>query len=209
MGVSAPIFSHMLNRGVIAALNHLLDAAPWARDRLVPFAGKKATFVMSPLRLSVQVQVGGLFVAADGEAADVDITLPLDPLLGMQGKDALMRQARVSGSADFADALRFVLQNLRWDFEEDLSRFVGDIAAHRIAETVSVVGLWQRRAAQSAAENLVHYLRDERPSLVMPRDARMFVDAVDHLRDDLARLEKRIEMLAASAPKRRINPARR
>jgi ubiquinone biosynthesis protein UbiJ len=190
----------MLDHAVVAALNHFLDAAHWARERLMAFPGKQATIAMPPLRLAFRVRADGTLEVTDGGPPDVQISLPSNsPLLAVQGTDAIMREAHVSGSAEFADALRFVALNLEWDFEEDLSRIVGDIAAHRIAGFLKTCRQWQRDAAQRAAENLVHYLRDTAPTLVMPTDVETFVDAVDRLRDDLARLEKRIERFPPAA----------
>lgn len=208
MGASAPIlFSFMLDRGAVAALNHLLDGAPWARERLSAFADRQATLVMPPFRIAVRVKDEGTLEVTDGGPPDVTITLPANsPLLALQGTDAVMREVHVSGSADFADTLRFVLLNLEWDFEEDLSRVVGDIAAHRMAGILRAFGRWQRDAAQRAAENLVHYLRDTQPTLVVPADVETFVDAVDRLRDDLARLEKRIGRLGGARGSRRTAP---
>jgi len=78
--------------------------------------------------------------------------------------------------------------------EEDLSRVVGDIAAHRMAQA----GRRRRvpkRAAVSMAENVAEYLTEEKAVLVTPLQAAEFVREVDELRDAVERLDKRIERL--------------
>ena len=75
-------------------------------------------------------------ISAPAPEAELEVSISLPaaaPLLALQGKDAVMRAARIEGSAEFAETLGFVIRNLRWDAEEDLSKVVGDIAAHRIA----------------------------------------------------------------------------
>lgn len=186
----------MLEQPVIAALNHVIARTAWAQHKLAPFAGREAVFAMPPFRLQLLVTADGLFAAGKG-TPDVEIALPADtPLTALQGTDKVMRNARINGSVEFADTLGFVLRNLSWDFEEDLSRVVGDIAAHRIATSLRALTAWQKQAARNLAENATEYLRDETGMLPAPHEIAAFSDEVDRLRDDLARLEKRLQKLA-------------
>ena len=185
----------MLEQPIILALNHVLARTPWAQQKLLPFAGREARFVMPPVQLQLLVNAEGLFAVGKG-TADVEILLPADtPLVALQGTDKVMRNARINGSVEFADTLGFVLRHLSWDFEEDLSRIVGDIAAHRIASALRSFTAWQKQAAQNLAENTVEYLRDETGTLPAPQEIATFSSEVDRLRDDLARLEKRLQRI--------------
>ena len=185
----------MLEQPIIAALNHVIARSPWAQEKLAPFSGREAVFAMPPFRLQLLVTAEGRFAAGKG-TPDVEIALPADtPLTALQGTDKVMRNARINGSVEFADTLGFVLRHLSWDFEEDLSRVVGDIAAHRIAESLRALTAWQKQAAQNLAENTVEYLRDETGLLPLPQEISHFSSEVDRLRDDLARLEKRLQKL--------------
>lgn len=186
----------MLDRAALTALNHLLQGAAWARTRLTPFAGRAARLSLPPFRLDFAVTADGMLSAVDAEVQDVEIALPVDaPLLIFQGPEAVAKATRISGSAEFADALGFVLRNLRWDFEEDLSRQVGDIAAHRIARLLKAFGAWQQQAARNLAENFTEYLTEEQPTLAKPAAVADFTEKVGQLRTDLARLEQRIARL--------------
>ena len=190
----------MLDQAALNVLNHLLLGAAWARTRLAPFAGCVARLSLPPFRLGFVISADGMLTASDLEREDydVEIALPVEtPLLAMQGSEAVAKATRISGSAEFADALGFVLRNLRWDFEEDLSKLVGDIAAHRIAELLKSFGAWQAQAAQNLAENLAEYLTEEQPMVVNRRTLDTFFDAVNQLGDDLRQLESRIQRLGA------------
>lgn len=185
----------MFDQALILALNHVLSRASWATARLAPFAGREALFRMPPWQLQLLVTADGLFAVGRG-TPDVDIALPAEtPLLALQGSEQAMRQARISGSVEFADVLGFVLRHLSWDVEEDLSRLVGDIAAHRIANTLRAFTAWQKQAALNLAENTAEYLRDETGVLPSPQEIATFSGAVDTLRDDVARLEARLQRL--------------
>jgi ubiquinone biosynthesis protein UbiJ len=88
-----------------------------------------------------------------------------------------------------------VLTRLRWDAEDDLARVIGDIPAHRLGAAVKGLFSWQKKAAQRLAENLAEYLTEESPVLAKAGDADRLVCEAQRLRDDVARLEKRIQRL--------------
>jgi ubiquinone biosynthesis protein UbiJ len=182
----------------LLAVNHLLTQAAWARDKLKPFSGHTAKITMPPFEAAFLIQDDGLLAPpAEGAAPEVSISLPATaPLLVLQGPDVLMRAARLEGSVDFAEALGFVIRNLRWDIEEDLSKLVGDIAAHRFVSNAQKFAGRQQLAAQNLAENLVEFVTYEQAMIANRAAIDDFTRDIDTLRDDLARLEKRVARLA-------------
>ncbi|MBU1236344.1 MAG: hypothetical protein KJ634_10075 [Gammaproteobacteria bacterium] len=183
----------MIESFVVGALNHLLGQATWARKQLQPFAGRRARFDMPPWQLSFAVTADGLFEPVGEGDVDVTVTLPAEtPLVALQGVDHAMADAHVTGNAEFATALSFVLKHLRWDAEEDLSKLVGDVAAHRIAGVSSRLTFWQKEAGRNLAENLAEYLGEESRLLVPARELANF-------REELADFAQRIERLEARA----------
>lgn len=160
----------MIDAAALAALNHLLKGANWARGRLAPFAGRHARFVMPPVSLAFVVTPDGhLDASAASEASDVVIHLPADtPFQLLHGLDKAMAGARVEGNAEFATELSFVLRHLRWDAEEDLARIVGDVPARRIVQGTNEFIGWQRQAARNLGENVAEYLTHE-SSLLLTR----------------------------------------
>lgn len=182
----------------LAFVNHVLAQSGWAQERLKPFAGRSARLDMAPFDVGFLVATDGLLDAPD-PGAQVDVTLslpPLSPLLMLQGFEGLMRSVRLSGTVDFAEALGFIVRNVRWDAEEDLSKFVGDIAAHRLVGGARQFAGWQRQAARNAAENMAEYFTEENPLIARRDEIEKFSSSVSALRDDIARLEKRVSRLA-------------
>jgi ubiquinone biosynthesis accessory factor UbiJ len=84
-------------------------------------------------------------------------------------------------------------RHLRWDAEEDLSRFVGDIAAHRLAEAGRAFAAWHLDAAQRLAAAVADYATEEKQLLARRADLEALGEALARLRDAIARLEKRVE----------------
>ena len=195
----------MIERGALAALNHLLQQQPWAAERLKPFAGQGVEFRCPPFPdLRFAITDNGLIDPAQAETASalvVKITPGALPFLLARDETA-RKQVEIEGSADLASAVDHLFRNLTWDFEEDLSKLFGDIIAHRLASSGRALAAWQRDAALRLAENLVEYWTEEQPLLARPADVENFCRNVDTLRDDVARIEKRIEHLSASGKRR-------
>ena len=182
---------------IVAALNHLLENAAWARARLIPFAGRRALFDCPPLTFAFEITTEGRLAPVDASnAPDVVIRLPADAAFKLpQGLDKLISEASVEGNAEFATTLSFVFRNLRWDVEEDLARIFGDIAAHRLMQIASLCADWQHRTLARLAENVAEYLVHEKGLLPDKQALLAFREGIARLSNDLARLEGRLASL--------------
>lgn len=188
----------MLVAGFVLGANHVLRAEPWARRLLTPFAGRTARLVIPPLRLVVVVTPDGMLAEAASETVDVAFELPATAALAAwQGREALLKSARVSGSAEFAEALNTVVRNLRWDFEEDLSRVTGDVAAHRLAAVLRRAVAWPGEASLRLSENIAEYLREEQRLLASRQALTGLGRSAAELEQALQRLAKRVERIEA------------
>lgn len=189
----------MLGQAFVAALNHLLRQTPGAQALLQGFAGRSAWLTAGPVDVRFAVDHDGLATLSAGTDADVTLRLDQSALVaGFGDRDALMRGAHVSGNAEFAEALGGVLRNLRWDAAEDLSRYVGDVFAERIVRGAKRMFDWQRDLLVRLTGNVGEYLADERQVLLRPHTTTELTEQLSELRDDLARLEKRLGRLTAN-----------
>ena len=178
-------------------INHILHATPRAMTRLQRFAGKTMVFNSGPFHLRLAVLASGEVAVSSPESIpDVTVTAPpiLLPRLAVR-EEAAFKQAVFEGDAEFATEIAFLARNLEWDVEEDLSKVVGDIAAHRIVSTAKSLRAWRKDATARLGENFREYLTEERPALVPRRDMQQFLHEVDAVRDDAARLGKRLDRL--------------
>ena len=163
-------------------LNHLLEAAPWARERLAPFAARIVE-LRAPLMPSLRFAIGedGRLALADGEPAALVRFTP---------------KREISGEPALAAALAELSRTLRWDAEEDLSRLIGDVLAHRLAGAARALGRWQRESAGRLAAALADYAAEEARLLVRRTEMEELAAAAAALESALARLEQRIARLA-------------
>ena len=193
----------MLQEALLAGLNHLLDGEEWARPRLMPFCGQTVRLELPLLHCFFEISAEGVFRRkVDDTPATVTLSLPgLSPLQLLGAVDnpaALLASAQITGSAGLADCIGFVFRHLRWDVEGDLSKVVGDIAAHRLVRTGKQLANWQRQATRNAALNAVEYFTEERPAIAAHRDIDRFCREVGELAGTLSRIEQRIATLENS-----------
>ena len=177
-------------------LNRLLASEAWARQRLAPFAGETLELRAAPLpTLRLRILEGGTVEAGGAEAG---LTMTLKPeLLGAlaRGEEHALRSVDVQGNAKLAAEILVLARHLRWDVEEELSRVLGDVVAHRLAGAARAFAAWHLDAAQRVTGALVDYATDEKKVLVRRAEFEALSEPLARLRDAIARLDKRLERL--------------
>ena len=188
----------MLETLTLPAVNRLLRSNPWAIDKLRTHAGKTVAVTCAPARFAATITVeGDLAAPLPGTAPDATIAVTPGLLMRMAARDdTAWRDAQVSGDVDLAAAIDYVARNISWDYEEALSRVFGDVAAHRLAGAVRELDRWGRTTMLNLAHASAEYATYERPMIASAVELERFSRDVDAIRDDTARLEKRIELLS-------------
>lgn len=193
----------MIPKAFSSFVNHLLQQQSWARLQLAVHAGRRIHLKSPPVfpDLTLLIMDSGL-ISLDATETDADLLVLLQPraipLLLAHDPDAL-KHVELSGNAALASVVQKLVTGLAWDPEEDLSRIVGDIAAHRIAAAGRDFLGWQREAFQRTAENFAEYLTEENPMLVRRTEFDRFVLDLEILEKELDVLERRFSTLVKSA----------
>lgn len=181
-----------------AALNHLLKQNSWASPRLIRFAGKTARFDVAPFSFAYTILEDGTLRQADTDASADAICViapSLLPRLALQDERA-HAEVPTEGDAGLLAEIFYLARNLRWDAAEDLSHVTGDIAAERIVQLAHSAHRQLHEAVLNLTQAAAEYWTEERPLLAKPHQIATFIQQVDTLRDDAARLEQRINQLA-------------
>jgi ubiquinone biosynthesis protein UbiJ len=140
--------------------------------------------------------VEGGSVEAGGAQPGLSMLIRPEILVALtRGEEHAMRAVSVEGNAKLAGEVLVLARHLRWDAEEALSRVIGDVAAHRLADTARAVAAWHVDAAQRLAAALTDYVTEEKRLLARRGELEALGESVARLRDALARLDKRIERL--------------
>lgn len=179
-------------------LQHLIAQNTWACSLLQPFAGKSVRITIAPVSSDLVIlEDGSLAVAGETNVPDACINIAPSLLLRLLAKDeAAKLQIEITGDTHLATALAKVFSHLRWDYEDDLSKLVGDVPANKIGSFTrsSVQNL--KDAGFNIASMLSEYWQEEKPMLAKKRHVDQFNSEVDRLRSDVERFEKRLQKLA-------------
>ena len=193
----------MLSHPSVKAMNHLLTQNSWALPRVARFAGKTVRFDIAPLSFACTIaDDGSLCSTNDASGADALCVIPPSLLPRLAVKDESAHTEIITeGDAELLKEIFFLSRNLSWDAAEDLSGFTGDIAAERIVQTAHSAGQLLRDATVNLSQAAAEYLTEERPLLAKPQQVSVFMQQVDILRDDVARLEQSINALSPNSPR--------
>ena len=157
---------------VVLLLNHVIGAEPSAMARLAPHAARTLRFefegwpslLPAPVPVVFRVTPPGLVEWVDA-AAEPAAVLPADLRVVVEASNPALAFARfvvgerpamrVEGDAAFAADVNWLIENLRWDVEDDLARVVGDAPAREIAR----FGAAAARALREAARTIDGFAR--------------------------------------------------
>jgi ubiquinone biosynthesis accessory factor UbiJ len=138
----------------------------------------------------------------ESSAGPVDVCIAGTPgalaRLVRAGEDAdplFEGEVAITGDVATAQRLKTILARTHIDWEELLSKAVGDVAAHQLGNAVRSARDWSSRARGTLLRDLGEYLSEEARLVPGRAELGAFMAAVDVLRDDVERIEKRVERL--------------
>lgn len=139
----------------------------------------------------------GVTLETDYEGkADVAIKGTPSALLGMISAEKIgAGDVEINGNVGLAKKFQSILRDVEIDWEEYLSQFVGDIAAHKIGNFLRRVSRFAKESGKTIGMDISEYLRYEKEALLDKSEVDEFNQAVDNIRDDVERLQKRLERL--------------
>jgi ubiquinone biosynthesis protein UbiJ len=186
-----------------SALNNYLALDPEAPEKLAAFDGKVICIDITGPNKTIYLLINDNRISAVktyDEQADATITGSPAALLklGVHRDSAPLffaGEVEIRGDTRLGRQFKSLLADMEIDWEEHLSRFVGDIAAHRIAGLFTGLKKWGYSAADNFADDVGEYLQEESRDVVSGAEMGMFYQQVDKLRDDTERLKARIDRL--------------
>jgi ubiquinone biosynthesis protein UbiJ len=118
-------------------------------------------------------------------------------LLGGERAAAVFRSGhmQISGDLELGQRFQAIFKDFSPDWEEFLSRYLGDALAHRLGRTGRAFRHWGRHLVETVRADAGEYLQEE--ARLVPRRERVdrFLADVDRLRSDVDRLAARVARL--------------
>ena len=182
--------------------NRYLRLDPSALASLGGLHGRVLRLAFTDLDASLYVlpSEAGLRLLAD-HPGKPDVTLsgrlPAFARLGLGAGNSLFfsGELSISGEVELGHRFQRILQRVDIDWEEQLSRVLGDVAAHQLGNLARSAHAWQRQALDVLGRDFAEYLQEERQDLPQRPHVEAFMHQVDELRAGVDRLEQRIARL--------------
>ena len=189
--------------GLEEAINRYIALDPEAQAQIARLYGRVIAFELVGIGQTLYLIPGPsrlqVLAAYEGET---DCTLCGTPFaLARMGdprasSDQLFAgEVAISGDTELAHRFGKIMSAIDIDWEEQLSRYSGDIIAHEVGNLIRSTTHWGRRSLQTLGRDLQEYLQEELRLLPVKPEIETFLCDVDRLRDDAERLQARVERL--------------
>ena len=168
---------------------------------LARHAGKVILLSLPIGRLCFEISTEGSLVAltnVDSPSLELEVSSEaLSTLAGASGnlREQAMKSVKISGDADLAQLLGRLAGQIRWEYEEDLARLIGDAPANFAVRQGKKLISAGRSATSDLLANVAEYVGEERKVLLNKRDFMIHKNELSTLRDAVDRIEKRIQLL--------------
>jgi ubiquinone biosynthesis accessory factor UbiJ len=139
---------------IVLALNHVLQQEPEAMARLCRQKGQVALIEIAPIAIKLVATPAGLLdIAAPDAKADLTLTVTdSHPLALLQTTLRGEKPAiQIQGDVQLAAEVNWLVDHVRWDAEEDLSRMVGDAPAHSLVQAFQQAAQMLKKFAPTAS----------------------------------------------------------
>jgi ubiquinone biosynthesis protein UbiJ len=203
----------MLTEKIQALLDRKIADSPRAQQLLSELAGHRLDIEVRHTRWRLQLTAEPDRLLLDRHPVEAGVaTLCGSPLslvaLARENPQDVIRRGDVTITGDGAVASRFqeLLQLLRPDLEEPLSRLIGDVPAWGLGALLRWTASYVTATSQTAARNVGEYFTHEQREWVTHAEGRAFLDGVDQLREQVDRLEARLIALESPRGQQEIEP---
>ena len=201
MNTASPVTHSIAASTACRGINHVLMAEPWAMAELSKHAGKVIVLSLPIGNLCFELTPSGLLNSVSKiEKPSLELAISaeaLSSLLGGSGnvREQAIKAVKITGDADLAQLLGRLAGQVRWEYEEDLAKLIGDAPAHFAVRQGKKLVSAGRSATSDLLGNIVEYVSEERKVLLNKRDFMVRKNELNELRDAVDRMEKRIQLL--------------
>lgn len=189
-------------RPLESLLRRHIESSSQAQAVLARLEGKTLAikFRSGQWRLYAPVEDGEISLVTECDR-EPDVVVEASPLslaklsIGGDPRSLAAEELSISGDGQTGQDFLELFRMARPDWEEELSRVVGDVAAHQIGNLARDTIRWGNNAGATLAANIREFLQEESRDLPTQSEAQSFLDEVDSLSEDVARYEARLKKL--------------
>ncbi len=184
-------------------INHYLALDPEMLGKLAQFEGKVIKLEMTGINKTLYMlpNESGIQVLTEYEGS-ADTVLRGTPIslfkMGLVSNAAnllLKVEVEITGDTRLGHQFKNIFSQMDIDWSEPLADMVGDSLAYQIQQSGNKFSRWGKATLNSVSASFSEYLQEESRDVVTDTELDIFNDAVDQLRDDVDRLQARINTL--------------
>jgi len=185
---------------VEAAINRYLALDPEMLDKLAQFNGKVIQMEIAGINKLIYMLPDdtGIQVLSEYDGV-VDTVIRGTPVslfkMGMVSNAAsllLKGEIEITGDTRLGHQFKKVLSEMEIDWSEPLAELLGDSLAYSFQQTAAKFGRWGKQSVKSVSTSFSEYLQEESRDVVTDVELNIFNEAVDKIRNDVDRLQARI-----------------
>jgi ubiquinone biosynthesis protein UbiJ len=196
----------LLNQILVTFLETLLNQAlrldPPSLQALNQLTGKIIRLQLTGIELNLTLfpDNQGIIILSHYEG-EVDVHIQGAPFsllrVFLQRETTLLNNSDIiiKGKISIAQQFSQILQGLDIDWEEQIAQQFGDIAAHKFGNLFRHCQAYSAERSEYLQLNLREYLQEEARYLPTGSEINLFLNAIDTVRDDVERLEQRVQRL--------------
>lgn len=195
----------MLSALIETTSQRVIATDPETLDRLNRLAGKLIAIDIKKVNMSFYLRVEKDNIAFQKEPEDtqeIDVRLKAKPstLLkiardGMEDAELEKGELEIDGDAITGQRFASMLNSLDIDWEELISEKIGDVPARLLFQFLEKASDWQTETTKTMKKNISEFLVEEAEIVSHADDIESFVQSVDVVRNDTARIEARLQQL--------------
>jgi len=187
------------------AINAYLALDDESKHRMAALENKTMTMVLLPFHWIFQCEFqNGYLILTEGEGKPFDAKLTGTPLqlLGLMWNQEnrasfFSDDLVIEGDAELGQQFAMLFDELHIDWEEHLSKLMGDVPAYHLGQLFHRASDWLKQSEESMSQNINEYLHEEINYFPPVEALQDFYNDIDELRMDVDRLEARILKLCS------------
>jgi ubiquinone biosynthesis protein UbiJ len=197
----------MLVTALQKAVNHYLSLDPESLQRLEKMRNKVVkiellgmgvnfylTFTAAGLQLDLP-NAQNAEIKADTVIKGTPLRLLHMAVSGDKRQQFFVDDVSIQGNLELGQQVTHLFDQVDIDWEEHLSRVIGDVSAHHLGKIVRKVSAWSKHTRETLLQDVNEYVHEEIHLFPASEALRDFFHDVDILRMDTDRLEARLKQL--------------
>lgn len=168
--------------------------------KVISLHGRSPVFQLHLLPSEAGISLFSIYDEGEADTSLHGTTFDFVQLLRKKDQNLNKTSIDIQGDQALAEKCITLTRELDIDWEELLSGFIGDIAAHEVGRQGRRFGRWAKKVRQSMLRNTREYLHYESRAVVNKEEVQQFSAEVAQLDQALSHLESRIQALTARLP---------